>query len=205
MSTSVRGEGVMTLQVWTNKRLFVSGQTIPSQVRRLRQSGKNEIVNKSISIFLPSVIGGQRLQDNTGILWRRPRGDSAGVGGRSLTFSSLRGPAVSGFQHVTVTVFAGREPPLWFPATWKAAGHSCPCLTLLYQEINELLPKPQGELSCIFFFCTSHQEVERSGEGGRWSLAASMSHTLSLDSEEGNCPYWSNATPTDSQLNLKEF
>lgn len=185
----------MTLQVWTNNKFFVSGQTIPSQVWR-RQSGKNEIVNKNVCIFLPSVMRGQRLQDNTGMLRPRPWGDSAGVGGRSLTSSSLRGPAVSGFQHATVSLFAGREPPLWFPATWKAAGHSCPCLTLLYQEINELLPKPWGALVLLF---SSPSNRKLRGQG---SMAVERSQlpwvrrTLNcqLDLEEGNDSHWSNAT-----------
>lgn len=54
----------------------------------------------------------QRLQDNTGMLWRRPQGASARVRGRRLTSSSLRAQAVSAFQHTTESLFAGREPPL---------------------------------------------------------------------------------------------
>lgn len=42
----------------------------------------------------------------------------------------------------------------------KGYGNNVPCLTLLYQETNELLPNPWG----VHAFSSSCQEVERSAD-----------------------------------------
>lgn len=91
--------------------------------------------------------------------------------------------SVSGFQHVTVILSAGRGPRLlWFTATWKAAGHSCASLTLLYQEINELLPKLRAGFSCFFFL---YLPPGSWAVGGGWPVSCV---------KKGNCSHWSVAT-----------
>lgn len=95
------------------------------------------------------------LQDNTGMLSRCLWSDCL-CRRRNLTFSSVQSGCL-GFQHATVNLFLRHKPPLWFSAKLNGYSNNVLCLTLLYQEINERLPNPQG----VHVFSSSCQEVER--------------------------------------------
>lgn len=76
---------------------------------------------------------------------------------RGLTFSSVC-PACLGFSAHYCALVPLTQVSTLIPCQMKDYSNNIPCLTLLYQEIDELLPKPLGghvvSLSC--------QEVERS-------------------------------------------
>lgn len=101
----------------------------------------------STALFREQAIEDEGPRDNAGMLWCRL--GSTCLGWRtSLTFSSLQPSceSVPETQAVALKVCQATR-----------RGDHVPCPTLLYQEINELLPNPRG----VHVFSSSCQEGER--------------------------------------------